>query len=119
MDVLLPLAGYTLDSPLLSTSFCVPLFKLLSNFPLTPLPPFQGVYYSIHNFISDEEYCSKINMPPGIEGKTFIVQVSLHVPIVCTMYMQARANSSFLRGLVMWDSIPVTTCVIVEPSWLG
>ena len=35
----------------------------------------QGVFYSIRSFISEAEYCSEIDLLPGIGGKTFIVQV--------------------------------------------
>lgn len=42
----------------------------------------RGVYYSIRSFISEAEYCSEINVLPGIGGKDFIVQgfgnVGLH-----------------------------------------
>ena len=39
------------------------------------LSTLQGVYYSIRSFVNEAEYCSEIDMIPGIGGKTFIVQV--------------------------------------------
>ena len=35
----------------------------------------QGVYHCIRSFINESEYCSEIDMVPGIGGKTFVVQV--------------------------------------------
>ena len=35
----------------------------------------QGVFYSIRSFCNEAEYCSEVDMVPGVEGKTFIVQV--------------------------------------------
>ena len=35
----------------------------------------QGVFYSIRSFLNEAEYCSEVNLLPGIKGKTFIVQV--------------------------------------------
>lgn len=35
----------------------------------------QGVYHCIRSFINEAEYCSEIDMVPGIGGKTFVVQV--------------------------------------------
>ena len=35
----------------------------------------QGVFYSIRSFCNEAEYCSEVDMVPGIQGKTFIVQV--------------------------------------------
>ena len=35
----------------------------------------QGVYHSVKSFINEAEYCSEIDMMPGIGGKTFVVQV--------------------------------------------
>lgn len=36
----------------------------------------QGLFYTVRSFINEPEYCSQIGLKPGLEGKTFIVQVS-------------------------------------------
>ena len=52
------------------------------------IPPFcQGVFYSIRSFISEAEYCSEIDLLPGIGGKTFIVQVNFEMPLMRHVYI--------------------------------
>ena len=75
----------------------------------------QGVYHSVRSFLSEAEYCSTIGLPPGIAGKTFIVQVG-------TSWSDALRHVLVIvlcahRALAMWVSIPVATCTAMEPSW--
>ena len=36
----------------------------------------QGLFFAVRSFIDESEYCSQIGLERGLEGKTFIVQVS-------------------------------------------
>lgn len=59
----------------------------------------QGVFYSIRSFCNEAEYCSEIDMVPGIQGKTFIVQVYIYIYMHVDVMFHMISLCMLLAGL--------------------
>lgn len=76
----------------------------------------RGVYHSIKSFINEAEYCSEIDMVPGIGGKTFVVQGFGNVGLHSCRYLHREGGK--LIGVMERDGSIINREEGIDPKAL-
>jgi glutamate dehydrogenase (NAD(P)+) len=76
----------------------------------------RGIYHSVKSFISEAEYCSAVDITPGINGKTFVVQGFGNVGLHSCRYL--HRNGAKLVGVAEKDGSIVNYEEGIDPKEL-